>query len=76
MGYLVKEVVLSSIINPVVSNSIKIAPFVLSLLGMFLGFIIYSFGLVFKRGRRVLYTFFNSAWQFNYIVNNFFVDYI
>ena len=48
VGYLAKEVVLSNIINPVVSNFIKITPFVLSLLGMFLAFIIYSSGVVFK----------------------------
>ena len=76
VGYLAKEVVLSNIINPVVSNFIKITPFVLSLLGMFLAFIIYSGGVVFKWGQRVLYTFLNSAWQFNYIINNFFVNYI
>ena len=76
VGYLAKEVVLSNIINPVVSNFIKVTPFVLSLLGMFLAFIIYSSGAVFKWSQRVLYTFFNSAWQFNYIINNFFVNYI
>ena len=83
VGYLVKEVVLSNTISPVVSNFIKITPFVLSLLGMFLAFIVYSSGAVFRwgvyrkfEGQRVLYTFFNSAWQFNYIINNFFVNYI
>ena len=76
VGYLAKEVVLSNVINPVVSNFIKITPFVLSLLGMFLAFIIYSSGVVFKGGQRVLYTFFNSAWQFNYVINNFIVNYI
>lgn len=48
VGYLAKEVVLSNIINPVVYNFIKVTPFVLSLLGMFLAFIIYSSGAVFK----------------------------
>lgn len=76
VGYLAREIVLSNIINPVVSNFIKITPFVLSLLGMFLAFILYSSGVVFKWGQRVLYTFFNSAWQFNYIINNFFINYI
>lgn len=73
VGYLAKEVVLLNVINPVVSNFIKITPFVLSLLGMFLAFIIYSSGV---GGQRVLYTFFNSAWQFNYVINNFIVNYI
>lgn len=83
VGYLAKEVVLSNTIGPVVTNFIKITPFVLSLLGMFFAFIVYSSGVVFKwgvfrkfEGQRVLYTFFNSAWQFNYIINNFFVNYI
>ena len=46
VGYFAKEVVLSNTISPVVSNFIKIIPFILSLLGMFLGFFIYSSGLV------------------------------
>lgn len=74
VGYLAKEVVLSNTISPVVYNFIKITPFVLSLLGMLLAFIVYNSGV--WGSQRVLYTFFNSAWQFNYIINNFFVNYI
>lgn len=48
VGYLAKEVVLSNTIGPVVTNFIKITPFVLSLLGMFFAFIVYSSGVVFK----------------------------
>lgn len=83
VGYLVKEVVLFNTIYPIVSNFIKITPFVLSLLGMLLGFVVYSSSTVFRwgaykkfEGHRVLYAFFNSAWQFNYIINNFFINYI
>nr|YP_009093889.1 NADH dehydrogenase subunit 5 [Poecillastra laminaris]AIT59116.1 NADH dehydrogenase subunit 5 [Poecillastra laminaris] len=83
VGYLAKEVVLSNTVSPVVSNFIKITPFVLSLVGMFLAFTVYSSGAIFKwgvyrklEGQRVLYTFLNSAWQFNYIINNFFVSYL
>ena len=79
VGYLVKEMMLFNTINPVISNYIKITPFVLSLLGMLLGFLVYrrTEGVYNKfEGHRVLYTFFNSAWQFNYIINNFFVNYI
>ena len=46
---------------------------------MLFGFIVYSRteGVYNKfEAHRVLYTFFNSAWQFNYIINNFFVNYI
>lgn len=53
VGYLAKEAVLSNTIVPVVSNFIKIIPFVLSLLGMFLVFIV--------RFNKGLYTFLNSA---------------
>ncbi len=70
VGYLAKEVVLSNTINPIVYNFIKITPFILSLLGMFLA------GVWGFEGLRVLYTFLNSAWQFNYIINNFVLNYI
>ena len=73
VGYLAKEAIIPHIINPVVSNFIKIIPFVLSLVGMFLAFFMYSSGRV-VRIQLPLYTFFNSAWQFNYIINNFFVN--
>ena len=110
VGFLAKEITLSNTIYPVINNFIKITPFVLSLLGMLLAFIVYSSRQVrspvseitagirlpigsvshdfpkevealptrkwkpnFQRG---LYTFLNSAWQFNYIINNFFVNYI
>ena len=64
VGYLVKEMMLFNTIYPVISSYIKITPFVLSLLGMLLGFIVYSRaeGVYNKlEGHRALYTFFNSA---------------
>lgn len=76
VGYLAKEMVLSNTISPIVSNFIKTTPFVLSLLGMFSAFIVYSSSMGFRWRLEGLYTFFNSAWQFNYIINNFFVNYI
>ncbi len=79
MGYLGKEAVISNVIPPMISNSVKMLPLILSLFGALLAFIIFG-----MRGRsnqrsslRVLihiaYTFFNSAWQFNYVINHFIV---
>ena len=76
VGYLTKEVVLINSIPPIVDNFIKIIPFVLSLLGIFLPFFQKKGIKFFYSLQRVLYTFFNSAWQFNFIINNFFVNYI
>lgn len=76
VGYLAKEMVLPNTIFPIVSNFIKTTPFVLSLLGMLSAFIVYSSSRGFRWRLEGLYTFFNSAWQFNYIINNFFVNYI
>ena len=45
VGFLVKEMVLSNTIYPMVPNFIKIAPFILSLLGMLLVFIVYNCGM-------------------------------
>ena len=70
VGYFTKEMVLTNSITPIVDNLIKITPFVLSLLGILLAFIVPT---VVNRSR-VLYTFLNSAWQFNFIINNFFVN--
>ena len=70
VGYFTKEMVLTNSITPIVDNLIKITPFVLSLLGIFLAFIVPTA----VNRSRVLYTFLNSAWQFNFIINNFFVN--
>lgn len=114
VGYLGKEMVISNVIPPIVSNSVKMVPLILSLLGALLAFIIYnsvtqmtSSGFVKYRGGirnvvransimnvwsnnlkdryepkwnfvsslyHIVYTFFNSAWQFNYVINHFIVS--
>lgn len=84
MGYFGKELLLSNIIPPIILNSVKIVPLLLSLLGGLLAFTVYdyiSLKLEFlrrKAGRGLdlyymVYTFFNSAWQFNYVINHFIV---
>lgn len=62
VGYLAKEVALSNVIPPVVSNYIKRTPLLLSLSGALLAFVVYDFLVAarFKKGQSV-YTFFNSA---------------
>ena len=83
VGYLGKELILSNIIPPIISNSVKMIPTLLSLLGALLAFVVYdyiSLKLRFlEKGGKMLdlyytvYTFFNSAWQFNYVINHFIV---
>ncbi len=116
VGYLGKEVILSNVVPPIISNSVKVVPLVLSMLGVFLAFVIYErlvrvskawyFPINYKKiivqniknegssmkdglflnltighsGRIVVniyhmvYTFLNSAWQFNYVINHFIVS--
>lgn len=103
MGYLGKEAVISNVIPPMISNSVKMLPLILSLFGALLAFVIYDRvtreGVVRvnsiinvrsslytneirgedqrSKGARlfhVVYTFFNSAWQFNYVINHFIVS--
>ena len=108
VGYLGKEVILSNVIPPIVSNYVKVVPLILSTLGVFLAIIVYErcagltklwyFPINYKKiiyqnvknktllmkegvwGRSVInmyhmvYTFFNSAWQFNYVINHFIVS--
>ena len=108
VGYLGKEVILSNVIPPIVSNYVKVAPLILSTLGVFLAIIVYEqfvrlpklwyFPINYKKiiyqnvknktflmkdgkWRRsvinmyhMVYTFFNSAWQFNYVINHFIVS--
>ena len=42
VGYLGKEVILSNVIPPIISNSVKVIPLILSMLGAFLGFVVYE----------------------------------
>lgn len=106
VGYWGKEVILSNVIPPIVSNYVKVVPLILSTLGVFLAIIGYDWGLPKLRyfpinykkiiyqnvknktllmkggdwGRSVInmfhmvYTFLNSAWQFNYVINHFIVS--
>ena len=108
VGYLGKEVILSNVIPPIVSNYVKVVPLILSTLGVFLAIIVYErfvglfklwyFPIDYKKiiyqnvknktflmkdgdwRRSVInmyhrvYTFFNSAWQFNYVINHFIVS--
>ncbi len=106
MGYLGKEAVISNVIPPMISNSVKMLPLILSLFGASLAFVIYDRvtreGVVRvnsiinvrsslytneirgedqieqrSKGARlfhIVYTFFNSAWQFNYVINHFIVS--
>lgn len=78
MGYLGKEAVISNVIPPMISNSVKMLPLILSLLGALMAFLIYA--RVTRKGMNtrnrylhIAYTFFNSAWQFNYVINHFIV---
>lgn len=92
MGYFGKELMLSNILSPIISNFVKIVPLLLSLFGAFLAFLVYDYfslkyryirirGLVENSGLRgiildfyyMAYTYFNSAWQFNYVINSFIV---
>lgn len=76
IGYLGKEMIISNVIHPIVPGYIKTFPLILSLLGGILAFFLYSLNISFYSTRGIFltfYTFFNSAWQFNYIINHFIV---
>ena len=89
VGYLTKELTLSNIIHPIVPNHIKILPIILSLSGGFCALLLYNrlwgyyHGLHGLRGPlkspynkniyHPIYTFLNSAWQFNYVINHFII---
>lgn len=86
VGYLTKEITLSNIIHPIIPNYIKILPTILSLSGGFCALLLYnrSWGYYILTGAQkgaplnknihhFIYTFFNSAWQFNYIINHFII---
>ena len=78
IGYLGKEMTLSNIIHPIVPGYIKTLPLIFSLLGGIVAFFLYSFNISWRmpttRGIYLtFYTFLNSAWQFNYIINHFII---
>lgn len=69
--------ILSNIISPVISNFVKVIPLLLSILGALMAFVVYDY-MSFKFLKNNLlyytvYTFLNSAWQFNYVINHFIV---
>lgn len=77
MGYLGREVILSNIISPIILNSVKVVPLLLSILGALMAFVVYDY-MCFKVFKKrsiyyMIYTFLNSAWQFNYVINHFIV---
>ena len=88
VGYLGKEISLSTVIGPIIANSAKLTPLVFSLLGALFAFIIYYNSIAFKiyqdigadarsmlnNSYQAIYTFLSSAWQFNYIINHFIVS--
>lgn len=86
VGYITREIVVGTVLPPVIPSSIKLVPVVLSLLGATLAFLSYNTLNGFKvflpkiKPQTVvnlfnpaIYTFLNSAWQFNYIINHFLV---
>lgn len=84
VGYLTKEITLSNIVHPIVPNYIKILPVILSLSGGLCALLLYNGIWGFSRGKywktfynkniyHSIYTFLNSAWQFNYIINHFII---
>ena len=81
VGYIGKEAIISNVIPPIVSNFVKVVPLILSMLGALLAFLGYNGNLKLVNNRidlmkvyHMVYTFFNSAWQFNYIINHFLVN--
>lgn len=42
VGYLGKELILSNTLSPIISNSVKIVPLLLSILGALLAFVVYD----------------------------------
>lgn len=82
VGYLAKEITLTNIVHPIVPNYIKILPVILSLSGGLSALLLYNGLWAFyvltggaSRGYiyHSIYTFLNSAWQFNYIINHFII---
>ncbi len=76
IGYLGKEIFLSNVVIPIIPNFIKLIPLFFSLLGGSLAYFIYYIPIknfrnkLFKLLFHIIYTFLNSAWQFNYIINH------
>lgn len=82
LGYLGKEYFLSNIITPIMPNSIKLVPLFFSLSGAGLAYFLLYYPIkkldnkFFKKTYHVIYTFLNSAWQFNYVINHLIIKQI
>ncbi|YP_001031202.1 NADH dehydrogenase subunit 5 (mitochondrion) [Amphimedon queenslandica] len=74
VGYIGKEFVLSNVMSPIVANGVKMIPLLFSLLGgslaLFLYVVVAPRGTIWLQGLPI-YPFFNSAWQFNHVVNHY-----
>lgn len=92
IGYIIREMMLSNTIFPIIGGLVKTLPLLLSIFGALLAFQVYDYySLKYKvyntkdilknrslrgmilGGYYIIYTFLNSAWQYNYIINNFIV---
>lgn len=68
-----KEVIVCNVILPKVTSGVKMIPVIMSILGGVGGFIAYGIGGFSGYNRGVvyaLYVFFNTGWQFNYVINH------
>lgn len=80
VGYLGKDVVLSNVLHPIIPGRVKLIPMVFSFLGGLFAFVIYDLGPRYfissyqSRLYHIIYTFSNSAWQFNYVLNHFVIN--
>nr|YP_001648669.1 NADH dehydrogenase subunit 5 [Igernella notabilis]ABW83949.1 NADH dehydrogenase subunit 5 [Igernella notabilis] len=69
-GFIMKEVLLSNMVTPFINTHTKMIPILFSIVGGVSAFFIYN-NFIKYRLYHVLYTFINSAWQFNYLMNHF-----
>lgn len=69
-GFLMKEILLSNMITPVINTHIKMIPVLFSVVGGVAAFFIYN-NFIRYSIYHIIYTFLNSAWQFNYLMNHF-----
>ena len=76
IGYLTKEIIVLNTIPPIISNSVKITPLVFSVCGAISAFVFYNtlaYSWIKSLYFHIIYTFLNSAWQFNFIYNHFII---
>ena len=76
VGYLGQEFILYDRTSPLIPNSVQLVPFLLSLFGVVLVFVVYELYLVemvWVSNDSVLYDYFNTGGQFNYVFHHFMV---